>query len=266
MALYTVNTGQTTAAADLNQVISLLSGTSSPVGSLMTVSNRVRAQLTGATATSGLVGSTVNGPPTSGTFALGDLALDTGYDCLWVCTTAGSSGSWKRIGGQTWLSVAVIPTGQTYPGGPLDPNTGVPLTPVPTATTQTFFARSGRTGFDVIQFGYEIPFNYPYNLPGYSQSAYGFIVPTTGTYLVRVVMQPLGPTGGTDLGVMLLKNGTVFQYGTEFSSRGSPVHYVCAIMPCTAGDLIQAGAYAEGLYSPSANGFSTDIFALWIGN
>lgn len=266
MALYAVTTGQATAAADLNQVINLLSGTSSPLSSSLTASNRIRAQLTGATAASGLAGSTVNGPPASGTFALGDLVLDTGYNCLWVCTTAGTPGSWKRIGGQSWLSVAVIPTGGAYPSGPLDPVTGNPLIPAPAAITQTFFARSGRTGFDVIQLGYEIPYNYPYNLPGYSQSAYGFVAPTSGTYLVRVIMQPAGPTTATDLGVLLLKNGAVFQYGTEFSSRGLPVHHAIAIVPCAAGDLIQAGAYAEGLYSPTGSGFTTDMFILWIGN
>lgn len=266
MALYTVNTGQATAAADLNQAINLLSGASSPLSSSMAVSNRVRAQLTGATATSGLAGSTSGGAPTSGTFALGDLVLDTGYDCLWVCTSAGTPGSWKRIGGQTWLGVALIPTGFTYPSGPLDPATGNPLFPAPPAITQTFFARSGRAGFDVIQFGYEIPFNYPYALPGYSQSAYGFVIPMAGTYLVRVVLNPAGPTTSTDLGLMVLKNGAVFQYGTEFASRGNPVHYVCAIVPCAAGDLIQAAAYAEGLYSPTSSQFTSDIFVLWIGN
>lgn len=265
MALYAVAAGQATAANDLNQAVNLLSGTSSPLNSAMTVSNRVRAQLTGATATSGLAGSSVNGPPTSGTFALGDMVLDTGYNCLWVCTTAGSPGSWKRIGGQTWTSFVVIPTGANYPG-PLDPVTGSALFPSPAAINQTFFARSGRVGFDVIQFGYELPYNYPYQLPGFSQSAYGFTVAASGTYLVRIVLAPSGPTTATDLGVMILKNGAIYQYGTEFSSNGSPTHHAAAIITCAAGDLIQAAAYSEGLYSPTATGFSTDFVIFWIGN
>lgn len=53
--------------------------------------------LTGATAPTRYVGGTTSGPPSSGTFAVGDyvIAADGG---IWVCTTAGSPGSWLPSG------------------------------------------------------------------------------------------------------------------------------------------------------------------------
>lgn len=56
------------------------------------------AGLTGATAASRYVGATASGAPASGTFAVGDFVIDqTGT--LWVCTTAGSPGTWTQIAG-----------------------------------------------------------------------------------------------------------------------------------------------------------------------
>lgn len=95
MALYTVTTGNTALAADLNQVVNLLNG--SDTATQLTVSNRIRAQLVGATAASGYVGGTTTGAPTSGTFALGDFIV-TQDGVVWICTTAGSPGTWTRAG------------------------------------------------------------------------------------------------------------------------------------------------------------------------
>ena len=53
--------------------------------------------LTGATAgTSRLVGTTTAGPPTTGTFAVGDLVIDQ-TATIWVCTVAGTPGTWSNI-------------------------------------------------------------------------------------------------------------------------------------------------------------------------
>ena len=47
------------------------------------------------TITARFVGGVASGAPTSGTFSLGDYAVDqTG--ALWVCTTAGTPGSWAK--------------------------------------------------------------------------------------------------------------------------------------------------------------------------
>jgi hypothetical protein len=54
--------------------------------------------LTGATAATRYAGATTSGAPASGTFAVGDYVVDeTGS--FWVCTTAGTPGTWKQVGG-----------------------------------------------------------------------------------------------------------------------------------------------------------------------
>ncbi|MHB8681285.1 MAG: glycosyl hydrolase family 28-related protein [Acidimicrobiales bacterium] len=59
----------------------------------LTVQSLTPTGLTGATAASRDVGATASGSPASGMFAVGDFVVDqTGK--IWVCTTAGSPGSW----------------------------------------------------------------------------------------------------------------------------------------------------------------------------
>ena len=54
--------------------------------------------LTGATAAARFVGGTGAGKPITGTFAVGDFVVDqTGS--IWVCTAAGSPGTWVQLGG-----------------------------------------------------------------------------------------------------------------------------------------------------------------------
>lgn len=108
MALATVSAGGVINAADPNQYYNLLTGvmTDQPV----TVSNRIRAQLTGATGgTGGHVGQTTGGPPASGTFVAGDMITDSnGF--LWVCYAGGTPGTWRT---QTVLVGAKYATGGT---------------------------------------------------------------------------------------------------------------------------------------------------------
>ena len=64
--------------------------------------------LTGATAPTRYVGGTVSGAPLTGTFQVGDFIIDeTGK--VWICTVAGSPGTWTAVGGVT---PAVL--GETY--------------------------------------------------------------------------------------------------------------------------------------------------------
>jgi len=57
----------------------------------------IASGLSGATAASRYAGATASGAPASGTFAVGDLVVDqTGK--LWVCTVAGTPGTWAQIG------------------------------------------------------------------------------------------------------------------------------------------------------------------------
>jgi hypothetical protein len=68
--------------------------------------------LTGATAASRYVGATASGAPASGTFAEGDFVIDqTGK--VWICTAAGSPGSWTAAAGSVISGVTVSGTPAT---------------------------------------------------------------------------------------------------------------------------------------------------------
>jgi hypothetical protein len=70
----------------------------------------IASGLTGATAASRYVGATASAAPVSGTFSVGDFAIDqTGK--LWVNTVAGTPG--------TWVNGSAGPTGPTGAQGPL---------------------------------------------------------------------------------------------------------------------------------------------------
>lgn len=63
----------------------------------------------GATAATTMAGGTASGPPTSGTFSLGDWVVDqTGN--AWVCTSAGTPGTWAPVGGAQSLMAVPITT------------------------------------------------------------------------------------------------------------------------------------------------------------
>ncbi|MBV9485821.1 MAG: hypothetical protein JO246_07150 [Frankiaceae bacterium] len=75
--------------------------------------------LTGATAPSRYVGATASGAPALGTFGIGDFVIDrTGK--LWICTVAGSPGTWANAGSSSGVSTfnsrsgAVSPTSGDY--------------------------------------------------------------------------------------------------------------------------------------------------------
>lgn len=92
MALYSVTTGNASAALDLDQYLNLLTGvmTDQPV----TIANRIRATNTGASSTAGFMGGVVGGAPASGTFALGDYVVDQNGP-IWTCVGAGTPGTWR---------------------------------------------------------------------------------------------------------------------------------------------------------------------------
>lgn len=56
--------------------------------------------LSGATSASRFVGGTNSGAPTSGTFAIGDMAVARNGS-IWICTAAGSPGTWVEITAST---------------------------------------------------------------------------------------------------------------------------------------------------------------------
>lgn len=74
--------------------------------------------LTGAIAATRYVGATASGAPASGTFAVGDFVIDqTGK--VYVCTTAGTPGTWTQAGG----GGGITEIGTTTPGASVDADT-----------------------------------------------------------------------------------------------------------------------------------------------
>lgn len=63
--------------------------------------------LTGAVQASRYVGATTSGAPVTGTFAVGDFIVDRSGK-LWVCTVAGTSGTWVQIGGGGGVTTPVV--------------------------------------------------------------------------------------------------------------------------------------------------------------
>lgn len=95
MALYTVANGGVTDALDVDQFYNLLTGTMTD--QVVTVSNRIRAQASGAAnGSGGFVGATASfGAPSSGTFVAGDFAFDAN-GVIWYCTAGGTPGTWRQ--------------------------------------------------------------------------------------------------------------------------------------------------------------------------
>ena len=71
--------------------------------------------LTGATAAARFVGGTASGAPSSGTFAVGDFVVDQAGH-VWICTVAGSPGTWANAGSSSGVSSFNSRTGAVVPG------------------------------------------------------------------------------------------------------------------------------------------------------
>lgn len=89
-----------------------------PDGSILATALKVSG-LTGATAASRYCGATASGAPASGTFAVGDYVIDqTGT--IWICTVAGSPGTWASPAGGGVTSVGLsMPSDFTVTGSPV---------------------------------------------------------------------------------------------------------------------------------------------------
>ena len=82
--------------------------------------------LTGAVAVSRYVGATASGAPVSGTFAVGDFVVDQS-GTIWLCTTAGSPGTWVALvsttgtqtvgGAKTFTANLVVQVPSSYANG-----------------------------------------------------------------------------------------------------------------------------------------------------
>lgn len=109
-------TGDVITAVKLNNIETALAASVAKTGDQvtgeLTVLDLKVSGLTGATAASRYVGATTSGAPATGTFAVGDLVIDqTG--AVWICTVAGTPGTWVRMvkqSGDTMTGNLTAPT------------------------------------------------------------------------------------------------------------------------------------------------------------
>lgn len=96
-------TGMTAQAAPSGLVSSVFTRTGAVVAGDADYLAVATGGLTGAVAATRYVGGTTSGAPTTGTFAVGDFIVDqTGV--IWICTTAGTPGTWGEVNGITQLT------------------------------------------------------------------------------------------------------------------------------------------------------------------
>ena len=92
----TATTGDYTAAQVTNAADKSSSSQQSFTGELAAPDLKPTG-LTGATSASRYVGATASAAPTTGTFVVGDFVIGRNGS-VWVCTTAGSPGTWTNVG------------------------------------------------------------------------------------------------------------------------------------------------------------------------
>jgi|GEM_PF-1050666 len=87
----------TIAAAQSTTGLAVLANANTFTGSnVQTAAAWSASGLTGAVAASRHVGATASGAPTTGTFAVGDYAIDQ-TSKIWICTAAGTPGTWASV-------------------------------------------------------------------------------------------------------------------------------------------------------------------------
>ena len=226
--LYQVFSGYGVSAADINQLVNTLTGQRSDVPVL--VANRIQAGLAGATAQCGFVGATVSGAPTTGSFLVGDWAIDqTGF--IFVCITAGSPGVWQRCGSGGYFGRCSQITQQNFTGS-------VSLQ----AMTNMQVASGG--GYD------------PKSM--FSAGSNGFTVPFSGSRWRVIAGQHVnvGSNSG-EVRVAITKNGTEASRGYDGPTiGGNGGGVVSDILSLSSGDIIRAAivSTATGNTVGDANG------------
>jgi hypothetical protein len=217
MSLYTVTKNHASAAQDLDQVVNLLTGVTTSVP--VTVSNRISASLSGATTASALVGGTTGAPYGSGTFAVGDLAIDSYYNVLWACYGA-SSGTYPQ---GTWQSMG----------------TGGIVARWHQANQQTL-STSSFTPIYMDTADYD-------PLGMYSTSVAGYVLPITGQWAFSGAVHRRAGSTGNRMIVTIYHNGSEAARG--FDGTGASFYGggdVSAELNCAQGDVVQILSYQQG--------------------
>jgi hypothetical protein len=124
---------------------------------LITATDFTPTGLTGAQSASRYVGATGGGIPVSGSFLVGDFVIDNATGIIWICSVAGSPGTWSQMVSQNstvtmfnkTLSGPAITGGATIAGGLTISGGGAAVTGGITSTGEvqgTDFYSTGLTG------------------------------------------------------------------------------------------------------------------------
>lgn len=243
MTLYTVTSGGAVNALDINQYDQLLTGTMTD--QQVTVANRIAAQLTGATAASGYVGGTTSGAPTSGTFAVGDMVIDqTGP--LWVCTTAGTPGTWMSH----WVRINTTILGAT--------TASVTWSSIPSGYNALKIAYHARGTNASVAVTNAIQFNADTGAHYYWQLLEGNTTTVVGADLMAQTNGSVGYTPGASATAKLFSSGTCVITGVQQTADNVTwMAMNCGPTALTTGN-VKIGLYG-GVWAPTATAAVTSI-------
>ena len=175
---------EVTAAATLDSTLAVTGAVTA--SSTLTGTALIPSGLTGATAASRFVGCTSSGAPVSGTFAVGDYIVDQ-KGGIWVCTTAGSPGTWTPVG------LTANPAGRMYQSTQQTPFAGAAWTQV-TNMAQDF------------------------GVGGVTFASNALTVPIAGKYQLNAAVSWTGDPsggGGSTFAVGIYKNGSRIRAGRQ---------------------------------------------------
>ena len=181
--------------------------------------------LPGATAASRHAGATTSGAPTSGTFAVGDFIVDqTG--AMYVCTVAGTSGTWVRSG--------------IY-GNPAAQMSQSSTTSVPNTTATQIVGMTG----SILK-------------GGFTFSSNSLIVPVTGVYQCSL-SQGINYPGNFSRWISWIQSGStnIMQMETGVTTSSYPQQTMTQNISLTAGSAITLWMYQNSGGTVNASGGGT---------
>ena len=124
-------------AAEVTNAADKSSATTQTFTGNLSAPAHIASGLTGATAASRYVGATTGGAPSSGTYAVGDYTVDqTG--AMWVCTVAGSPGTWTIVGSNPGGNGYLSPLLYNLAAMTLDPGTATAVSQLSASTHYVF--------------------------------------------------------------------------------------------------------------------------------
>ena len=194
--------------------------------------------LTGATTATRYVGGTVNGAPTSGTFAVGDFIIDQ-TATIWVCITAGTPGTWSPTVSQTVTQSGSAPSptslGQVFVciGGSSGVVATLPSSPIDGSTwgvinsNSNSIAIKANTGAKLLIGG--VTYNAGTNYTVDHDGVYMFVYNNGNSTWYAVSTNDIGDTigtlatsrGGTNLTTFTAANNAIYSTSSSALTAGT---------------------------------------------